>query len=75
VKLGGQLNYLAGGISASDFTPTAQQREVDQALAKEVRDTRAALQALIQNDLAKLNALLRSKGLKTIDATLPAVVF
>jgi hypothetical protein len=75
VKLGGQLNYLAGGISASDFTPTAQQREVDQVLAKEVRDTRAALQALIQNDLAKLNALLRSKGLKTIDATLPAVVF
>jgi hypothetical protein len=75
VKLGGQLNYLAGGISASDFTPTAQQREVDQVLAKEVRDTRAALQAVIQNDLAKLNVLLRSKGLKTIDATLPAVVF
>ena len=75
VKLGGQLNYLAGGISASDFTPTAQQREVDQVLAKQVKDTHAALQALIQNDLAKLNALLRSKGLKTIDASLPAVVF
>jgi photosystem II stability/assembly factor-like uncharacterized protein len=73
VKLGGQLNYLAGGISASDFTPTAQQREVDQGLAKDVKDTRAALQALIQNDLAKLNALLRSKGLKTIDASLPVV--
>jgi hypothetical protein len=68
VKLGGQLNYLAGGISASDFTPTAQQREVDGVLAKQVKDTRAALQAVIQNDLAKLNVLLRSKGLKTIDA-------
>ena len=44
VKLGGQLNYLAGGISASDFTPTSQQREVDQVLAKQVKDTRAALQ-------------------------------
>jgi hypothetical protein len=66
-KLGAQLNYLAGGISASDFTPTTQQREVDQVLAKQVRDTKASLQALIQNDLAKFNALLRSKGLKTID--------
>src|SRR5436190_184459 len=73
VKLGGQLNYLAGGISASDFAPTAQQREVDQVLAKQVKDTRAALQVLIQNDLAKLNVLLRSKGLKTIDASLPVV--
>jgi hypothetical protein len=67
-RLGAQLNYLAGGISASDFTPTTQQREVNQVLAKQGRDTRAALQALIQNDLAKFNALLRSKGLKTIDA-------
>jgi hypothetical protein len=67
-RLGAQLNYLAGGTSASDFTPTTQQREVNQVLAKQGRDTRAALQALIQNDLAKFNALLRSKGLKTIDA-------
>jgi hypothetical protein len=75
VKLGGQLNYLAGGITASDFTPTAQQQGVDQVLAKQVRDTRAALQAVIQNDLAKLNVLLRSRGLKTIDVTMPGVVF
>jgi photosystem II stability/assembly factor-like uncharacterized protein len=73
-KIGAQLNYLAGGISASDFTPTTQQRDVDQVLAKQVRDTRSALQALIQNDLAKLNALLRSKGLKAIDPG-SAVVF
>jgi hypothetical protein len=73
VKLGGQLNYLAGGISASDFTPTTQQRAVNQVLAKQVRDTRAALQALMQNDLAKFNALLRSRGLKTIDVSMPVV--
>jgi len=46
---------------------------VDGILAKQVKDTRAALQSAIQNDLAKLNVLLRSKGLKTIDAG--AVVF
>jgi photosystem II stability/assembly factor-like uncharacterized protein len=75
VKLGGQLNYLAGGISASDFTPTSQQRGVSQVLAKQTRDVRSALQALVQGDLAKFNALLRSRGLKTIDITMPAVVF
>jgi hypothetical protein len=75
VKLGGQLNYLAGGISASDFTPTSQQRSVSQVLAKQTRDVRGALQALVQGDLAKFNALLRSRGLKTIDVAIPAVVF
>src|ERR1041385_5905324 len=74
-KMGAQLNYLAGGIAASDFAPASQQQRVAQVLAKEVRDTHTALQNLIANDLAKLNALLRSKGLKTIDASLPAAVF
>ena len=74
-KAAGQLGYVAGGISVSDFAPTAQQREVQQSLDKQVRDTRAALEALMARDLANFNTLLRSKGLKTIDATLPAVVF
>ena len=69
VMLGGQLAYLAGGIGSSDFTPTAQQRTVDQVLVKRVRDTQAALTALVQQDLAQLNVLLRAKGLKTIDVT------
>jgi hypothetical protein len=68
VQIGGQLSYLASGIAASDFTPTAQQREVDALLAQRVKDTRAALQALLQTDLPRLNTLLRAKGLKTIDA-------
>ncbi len=74
-KLGAQLNYVAGGIAASDFAPAAQQQKVSQVLAKQVRDTHAALQSLINTDLAKFNTLLRSRGLKTIDATVPAVVF
>jgi photosystem II stability/assembly factor-like uncharacterized protein len=74
-KLGAQLNYLAGGIAASDFAPAAQQQKVGQVLAKQVRATHAALQSLINTDLAKFNTLLRSRGLKTIDATVPAVVF
>jgi photosystem II stability/assembly factor-like uncharacterized protein len=75
VKLGGQLGYLAGGIASSDFAPTAQQRGVQQLLDKQVRDNRAALEQLIQRDLAAFNTLLRGRGLKTIDVTLPPIVF
>ena len=74
-KIGAQLNYLAGGIAASDFAPAVQQQKVGQVLAKQVRDTHTALQSLINTDLARFNTLLRSRGLKTIDATVPAVVF
>ena len=73
VKIGGQLNWLAGGVSASDFTPASQQRDVAGILAKQTRDIRDALQKLIAGDLARLNAQLRAKGLKTID--LGSVVF
>ncbi len=74
-RIGAQLNYLAGGIAASDFAPTGQQQQVTQVLAKQVRDTHTALQGLLGTDLGKFNALLRSRGLKTIDGSLPAVVF
>jgi hypothetical protein len=40
-----------------------------------MRATRAALEQLMAKDLSAFNALLRSRGLKTIDVTLPAVVF
>ena len=75
VQLGGQLSYLAGGIGSSGFAPTTQQRSVNEILVKQVRATRAALEQLMTKDLSAFNALLRSRGLKTIDVTLPAVVF
>ena len=68
VKEGGQISWLAGGIGASDFTPTSQQREVQVILDKQVRDTRMSLDGLLRNDLAAFNGLLKSRGLKTIDA-------
>jgi photosystem II stability/assembly factor-like uncharacterized protein len=75
VQLGGQLSYLAGGIGSSDFAPTTQQRGVNEILVKQMRSTRATLEQLMRKDLPAFNALLRSRGLKTIDVTLPAVVF
>jgi hypothetical protein len=74
-RLAAQLAWLFNGIAASDFAPTTQHREVAALLAKETRDTHAALQALIAKDLANYNSLLRSRGLKTIDVELVAIAF
>ncbi len=75
VRLGGQLSYLAGNIGASDFAPTSQQSAVHQLLETQVRDNRGALEQLMNRDLAAFNSLLKARGLKTIDAELPKVVF
>jgi hypothetical protein len=75
VRLAGQLTYLASTIEASDFAPTAQQREVAAVLAKETRDVHAALRALINNDLSNFNSRLRASGLQPIEVRVPPIVF
>jgi hypothetical protein len=70
VRLGGQLDYLASTIAASDFAPTGQQKEVAVVLAKETRDVNAALRALIAKELAEYNNVLRAKNLKPVEAEL-----
>jgi hypothetical protein len=67
VQAAGQLNWLAGGIGASDFAPTTQQREVQTILAAKIRETRAALDKLLRDDLSAFNGILKAKGLKTIN--------
>ena len=74
-KVGAQLNYLAGGVAASDFAPTAQQREVNGVLDKQVKANRATFDQIVSKDLAALNDLLKRRGLKPIDITAPPVVF
>jgi len=73
--LAGQLDYVASTIAASEFAPTAQQREVAGVLAKETRDVHAALRALINNDLSNYNSLLRGRGLRPIEVQVPPIVF
>ena len=75
VMLAGQLDYVAQTIAASEFAPTAQQRQVAAVLAKETRDVHSALRALITNDLANFNSQLRSRGLRPIEVQVPAIVF
>ncbi len=69
----GQIGYLAGEVSTSDFAPTAQQREVRTVLSTEVKANRAALDQFIQKDLAAFNAMLKAKGMKEI--LVSAIVF
>ncbi|MFN2602167.1 MAG: sialidase [Gemmatimonadaceae bacterium] len=68
VMIGGQLAYLAGGVAASDFTPTNQQKEVQQILENQLKETRTALDHLIQTDLPSFNSDLRAKGIKELEA-------
>ncbi len=76
VGIAGQLNYLAGNLAASaDAPPNAPQRAVGGVLERQARTAKASLDTLIQRDLAALNALLRARGLKTIDVTLTTIVF
>lgn len=67
VRLAGQLGYLAGGVSASDFTPTEQQREVQRLLEKQLADVRTMLDRLVKTDLTQFNSLLTGRGLKAIE--------
>ena len=75
-QIAGQLGYLSSGLTASaDAAPTAQQRRVYTVLDKEAKAVKSALDVLVQKDLKALNARLTARGLKTIELSLPKVVF
>ena len=65
-KLLSKLNYLAGGMSASDFAPTNQQIEVQGLLNTELKAHLNSLDQLLTRDLEALNNMLRSKGMGPI---------
>ena len=76
VGVAGQLGYLASNLAASaDAEPNGPQRDVGATLDRQARTAKSSLDTLIQKDLAALNALLKARGLKTIDVTLPPIVF
>lgn len=74
VRLGGQIGYLAGNISASSFAPTVQQGAVHQLLQQRVQENRVALDRLLSMDLAAFNRLLRARGFKPVEQELPRLV-
>jgi hypothetical protein len=65
-KLLSKLNYLQGGISGSDFAPTAQSVEVQGVLSTDLKTHLNALDQLLSKDLEALNGMLRAKGMQPI---------
>jgi photosystem II stability/assembly factor-like uncharacterized protein len=65
-KLLSKLNYLTGGISGSDFAPTAQAVEVQGVLSQDLRTHLNTLDQLLRTDLEALNGMLRAKGMGPI---------
>jgi photosystem II stability/assembly factor-like uncharacterized protein len=65
-KLLQKLGYLTGNVSVADFPPTDQDMEVQRLLHDRLGEHLSALDALVEGEVADLNALLRSKGIETI---------
>jgi photosystem II stability/assembly factor-like uncharacterized protein len=61
-----KLGYLAGGPAGADFRPTDQETEVQSILHARLEEHVAALDALLDTDVAELNQLLRSRGMLII---------
>ncbi|MGE3474047.1 MAG: WD40/YVTN/BNR-like repeat-containing protein, partial [Vicinamibacterales bacterium] len=58
-KLLSRFNYLANGVSGSDFKPTDQHQEVAKLLAERLQTELTAIRGLVDKDVTALNELLR----------------
>jgi len=67
IKLNNKLAALLNGVADGDFPPTAQSREVFGRLGGLLQEEMVRLQLIIDQDLARLNELLRENGLDPIE--------
>ncbi len=65
-KLLQKLGYLTGAIAVADFPPTDQEMEVKALLHEQLREHLDALDALVRDEVAALNELLRARGMLII---------
>ena len=68
VRLMSKINYLANGLSGSDFGPTTQQREVHAQFKEQLSAHRKRLDEVMSKDLRAFNELLRSRSMGNIIA-------
>ena len=66
VRLMSKINYLASGLSGSDFGPTTQQREVHAQFKEQLSAHRKRLDEVMSKDLRAFNELLRSRSLGSV---------
>ena len=65
-KLLTKINYLANGLSGSDFGPTSQQREVHTLFKQQLSSFRQRLEELLSKDLDAFNRALRDRGIQNV---------
>ncbi len=70
-KLLTKINYLANGLSGSDFGPTTQQREVHALFKEQLGRDRKRLDDLLSKDLDAFNRLLRDRGIQNVISRVP----
>jgi photosystem II stability/assembly factor-like uncharacterized protein len=66
-----KMNYLAGGLSGSDFGPTTQQREVHAQFKEQLAAHHKRLDELMSKDLRAFNELLRERGMGNVITRAP----
>ena len=66
IKINNKLAALMNGVSRSDFPPTDQSRQVFERLDGLLQEEMVRLRLIIDQDLARLNELLREEGLDPI---------
>jgi len=67
-RAAGQITYLAQGVASSDFAPTAQQRDVRDLLAGQLKAVRGRLDTLVNQDLAQFNGRLKERSVGVVVA-------
>jgi hypothetical protein len=70
-KLISKMNYLANGLSGSDFGPTTQQRDVHALFKDQLAAHRKRLDEVMAKDLRTFNELLRERGVGSIISRIP----
>jgi hypothetical protein len=65
-KLAGQLNYLYGNVSSSDYAPTTQSGEVATVLNIQVKANRQMLDRLLATELEAFRNMVRQRNLRII---------
>ena len=66
IKLNNKLAALMNGVSQADFPPTEQSRQVFERLDGLLQEEMVRLRLIIDQDVARLNELLRAAGLDPI---------
>jgi len=67
-QLFAKLTSLAGYIGGSDFPPTTQQLEVHERLQGLLGEAQARMEEITDQELTRLNQLLREKGIPNVIA-------